>query len=88
MLSQMHATVAEPRLGAGQTALALGAVGVLGLSQGAHSALLIAANVPRVEVCVAVLGAADLEMNMRLRRATFSKVLERRRSGGVLPALA
>jgi dienelactone hydrolase len=92
MLSQMHATVAETRLwldfGPAKLRLAFGAVGVLGLSQGAHSALLIAANEPRVDVCVAVLGAADYEMNMRLRHATFSKVLERRRSGGVLPALA
>jgi len=42
-------------------------VAVVGISQGGHAALLAATAEPRIDVCVAIIGSADYEQNLRSR---------------------
>jgi pimeloyl-ACP methyl ester carboxylesterase len=42
-------------------------IGVCGISQGGHFALSMLVSDPRVDVCVALIGAGDYEQNMRVR---------------------
>mmetsp|Transcript_21644 Transcript_21644/g.42508 ORF Transcript_21644/g.42508 Transcript_21644/m.42508 type:complete len:302 (+) Transcript_21644:84-989(+) len=58
--------------------------GIFGISQGGHTALLIMANEPRMDVCVSLISSGDYLLNMQKRYAMLKE--KAKESGAVVPS--